>query len=137
MKFGAALILGAFLFYGCLPLPTIPHGLGVVLDKEAFESLRPGEVSRADVLLALGEPRHRLEKDRFLMYEWTVAYGYVIVGGPCQALPIPVTAPHYLCLEFGLDSSLLRREHFRGSLYANPKKAIRKCICADQPEEIE
>jgi hypothetical protein len=137
MKFGATLILGAFLFAGCLPLPTIPHGLGVVLDKEEFESLRPGEATRADVLLNLGEPRHRLEKDRFLMYEWTVAYGYVIVGGGYQAYPIPVTAPHYLCLEFGPDSGLVRREHFIGSLYAHPDKAIRKCTCADQPEETE
>ena len=121
------MLCGVILLAGCLPVPTIPHGLGVVLDKEDFESLRPGEVTRADILMNLGEPRHRLQGDRFFMYEWTVSYGYVIVGGGYQAYPFPVTAPHYLCLEFGTDSKLVRQERITGSLYAKPDKAIQKC----------
>ena len=124
----------ALLIAGCLPVPAVPHGLGVVPDKKAFESLCPGTATRADVLLLLGEPNHRLDDDRFLMYEWIVAYGYVIVGGYTQAYPFPVTAPHYLCLEFGADSRLVRREHLTGSLYAKPDKAIRRCM--QQPEEL-
>jgi hypothetical protein len=127
MKLKAALLFGVFLLAGCLPVPTIPHGLGVVLDKKDLESLRPGEVTRADVLLRLGEPSYRLEEDRFFMYEWTLAYGYVFIGGGYQAAGFPVTAPHYLCLEFGTDSNLLRREQITGSLYSKPDKAIQRC----------
>jgi hypothetical protein len=81
----------------------------------------------------MGEPRHRLDDDRFLMYEWDVAYGYVVVGGGTQAYPIPVMAPHYFCLEFGPDSQLARCDHLVGSLYAKPDKAIRRCM--EPPEK--
>ncbi|MDH3454642.1 MAG: hypothetical protein OEL80_05790 [Desulfuromonadales bacterium] len=121
------LLLLLLLAAGCIPLPAPPHGLGAVLDEESFEKLRPGAASRADVLLALGEPRHRLDGDRFLMYEWSVAYGYVIVGGPAQAYPIPVTVPHYLCLEFADDGQLVRSSQLTGGLYAKPDQAIAHC----------
>jgi len=135
LSISCSVLIGVLLLAGCLPIPVVPHGLGVVPDKEAFESLRPGVTTRADVLLLLGEPNHRFDDDRFLMYEWTVAYGYVIVGGYTQAYPIPVAAPHYLCLEFGLDSRLVRNEHLIGSLYAKPDKAIRRCT--KQSEELD
>ena len=72
MSFRASLVIALFLLAGCLPVPTIPHGLGVVLDKDSFESLRPGESTRADVLFNLGEPQHRLEKDRFFCMNGTL-----------------------------------------------------------------
>jgi len=122
------LLLGALLLAGCFPLPTVPRGLGVVPDKETLESLLPGEASRADVLLLLGEPQHRLDDNRFLMYEWTVAYGSAIVYLVAEVIPVPAVAPHYLCLEFGPDSRLVRREHFTGSLYGEPDKAIMRCM---------
>ena len=135
MRSAAVWLFVAFLFVGCLPVPMIPHGLGVVLDKKDFEALKPGEATRTDILMNLGEPMYRFEADRFFMYEWTVAYGYVIVGGYYQAYPIPVTAPHYLCLEFDTDSMLLRREHLSGFLYSGPGKTIRKC--KGQTEEAQ
>lgn len=131
----AILLLCTLLLFGCLPVPTPPHGIGVVLDKKSFESLKPGEAHRADVLLTLGEPRFRIEKDRFFIYEWTVAYGYVIVGGYLQGYAIPVTAPHYLCLEFGQDSRLVRREHFVVAPYTKADEAIRKCTKQGSPNE--
>ena len=125
--------VGILLLSGCLPVPTLPHALSVVPDKDACEALVIGEATRADVLLLMGDPRYRLEDDRFFMYEWTVSYGYLIVGGYMQAYPIPVIAPHYYCLEFGNDSRLVRREHLIGALYGKPEKAKRKCM--KLPEE--
>jgi len=130
---GLPALIGILFLSGCLPIPTVPHGLEPVPDQEAVDSLRPGGSNRADVLLLLGEPKHRLDNDRFLLYEWLVAYGYVIVGGYTQAYPIPVAGPQYLCFEFGPESHLIRREHLIGSLYAEPDKAIRKCM--NLPEE--
>lgn len=110
---------------GCIPLPVPPHGLGVVPDKEEFESFRTGISKRADVLLALGEPRYRLDEDRFLLYEWTVAYGYLLISGGAV---LPITVPNFLCLEFGSDSRLLRKEHLVGSIYGEPEKAQKRCL---------
>ena len=118
---------------GCLPVPTPPHGIGIVLDEETFESLQPGRANRADVLLTLGKPHHRLSDDRYLIYEWDIAYGYAIVGEYTQAYPIPVTAPHYLCLEFSEDGQLVRRETLTGGLYAKPDKAIERCKNPEKP----
>lgn len=126
-------LLLCLLVTGCIPVPTPPHGIGVVIDEKAFKALLPGEATRADLLLTLGTPQYRLAEDHFLLYEWDVAYGYVIVGGYTQAYPIPVTAPHYVCFEFADDGLLIRRDTFTGGLYAKPDKAIERCM-HPQPE---
>jgi len=125
-------LVGALLLAGCLPIPVVPHGVGVVPDKDAFKSLCSGAATRADVLLLMGEPKYRLD-DAHLMYEWDVAYGYVAIGGGYSSVIIPVMAPHYLCFEFGPDSQLVRCEHLVGSLYGKPAKAMGKCM--KQPEK--
>jgi hypothetical protein len=126
-------ILGICFLPGCIPIPAPPHGLGVVPDMDAIKSFRLQHSTRADVLLKLGEPRYRLDGDRFLIYEWEVAYGYLVIGGPGAAFPLPVSFPHYLCLEFGADSRLVRQDHLIGSIYGKPDKAIRKCM---NPSEV-
>ncbi len=80
------------------------------------------------MLLTLGEPRYRIEGDRFLMYEWDVAYGYLVVGGPQAAYPVPVVAPHYLCFEFGADGRLVRRSTLSGSIFGKADEAIGECM---------
>ena len=130
MTFRKALLCATFLLAGCMP--TIPHGLGVIYDREVYESLRPGEVTRTDVLLTLGEPRYRFGEDRFFMYEWDVVYAWGYIP---FVWFFPVYAPHYLCLEFGPDSYLLRNEHLTGSLYGKPEKAIQKCTRMNQTKK--
>jgi hypothetical protein len=130
--------IGLLLLSGCLPVPTLPHAISVAPDKDVCEVFAIGEATRADVLLLMGDPHYRLDDDRFFMYEWTVSYGYIIVAGGYTALPIPVTAPHYFCLEFGPDSRLVRREHLIGSLYGNPEKAKGKCMkLSEEQDESE
>jgi len=80
------------------------------------------------MLLTLGEPRYRLEGDRFMMYEWDVAYGYLVIGGPQAAYPVPVVTPHYLCFEFGADGRLVRRSTLSGAIYGKPDRAIGECM---------
>ena len=127
------LLFSVFLFVGC-PIPTIPHGNGVVLDNDTFESFQPGEATRADILLNFGEPRYRHEDDQYLIYEWRMTYGYVIIASPAGALPpIPVSWPHYLCLELGPDSYIVRREHLIGSLFRDANEAIQ--VCTNSKEE--
>ena len=83
---------------------------------------------RSDVLLSLGEPRYRLDGDRFLMYEWDVAYGYLLFGGPGAGAVLPLAAPHFLCFEFGEDARLVRQLTLAGAIYAKPDKAIDICM---------
>jgi len=83
---------------------------------------------RSDVLLSLGEPRYRLDGDRFLMYEWDVAYGYLLFGGPGASAVLPLAAPHFLCFEFDENARLVRQLALSGAIYAKPDKAIDKCM---------
>lgn len=124
----ASLLLAA-----CLPIPTPPHDIGPAPDRTAASKLQIGVSKRADVLLILGEPRHRLEEDRFLMYKWDVAYGYILIGGGGGGAAFPASAPHFLCFEFGADGRLLRQSTLSGTLFSqSDKKAISACM---QPTE--
>ena len=125
------ILMGLLFITGCVAIPTVPHNFGVVPDKEAFESFRPGVTVRADVLLLLGEPKHRLSDDRFLMYQWKVAYGYIVIYGGWGLIAVP----HYMCLEFGADSRLIRREYLTGSFLAKPDEAIKRCV--EQAGELD
>lgn len=133
----ALLMLLVTLLSGCIiPVPTPGHSYGPTVDKDTFDALQPGIASRADVLLTLGQPTSRLEDDRYLIYTWTVVHGYtVIVVGYYSGfiLPVPVTTPNYLCLEFGANAELVRRENLRGSLYEKADKAI--TACTQKPEK--
>jgi hypothetical protein len=65
-----------------------------------------------------------------LIYEWDVAYGWLLIAGGAYA---PIIFPHYLCLEFGADSRLVRQDHLIGSIYGKPDKAKKKCM---NPSEV-
>jgi len=122
MKCIATLLISTTLLAGCILVPTPPHGLGMVYDKDSVASMRPGETTRADVLLTLGEPKYRLEDDGFFMYEWSVAYVWLFTIITQQPF-IPIGFPHYLCLEFGADSRITSCNELTGSI----DKAILKC----------
>jgi outer membrane protein assembly factor BamE (lipoprotein component of BamABCDE complex) len=121
------LILGFFLvgtvfIKGCMVVPTVPHDIGVVPDKEAIKIMIPGETTRADVLLLLGEPMTTLNDDQFFMYKWEKAYGYFFIaiqggfGGP-------ITESQYLCIEFGPNSLLVELKYLSGG-----RGAIKRCM---------
>jgi len=130
MNLGAALVFYALILTGCLlpvPVPTsaVHQRPAVVLSNESFNALRPGEATRADVLLSLGEPTSRIDGDQFLLYEWAGDYGFVFIGpfGKDAFL----TALNYLCFEFREDSVLMRRETFTGSSLVISDSAIIEC----------
>jgi hypothetical protein len=62
-----------------LPVPTPPIGSKVISD-EAQQSIKSGTTTRADVLLALGNPYERDDHDRFFAYKWHVSYASLAVG---------------------------------------------------------
>jgi hypothetical protein len=129
----ACLITAAATLSGCLiiPVPTPGHSYGSAVSSSTLDSLKPGEVSRTDVLLAIGEPTRRSDNDHYLIYAWTVVYGYgvLFVGAGYSGgfLPMPVTAPNYLCLEFGPDATLIRRENFTGDMFKKMENPLYEC----------
>jgi outer membrane protein assembly factor BamE (lipoprotein component of BamABCDE complex) len=116
------LLVGTSFIKGCMVIPTVPHDIGVVPDKEAIKIMVPGETTRADVLHLLGEPMATLNDDQFFMYKWEKAYAYFFiyfqggVGGP-------ITESQYLCIEFGADSLLVRLKYLSGG-----RGAIKRCM---------
>lgn len=138
MNLSAALVFYALILIGCLlpvPVPTsaVHQRPTVVLSNESFNALRPGETTRADVLLSLGEPSSRINGDQFLLYEWAGDYGFVFIGpfGKDAFL----TARNYLCLEFGENSVLVRRETFTGSSLGISNSAIIECTKQPQKQK--
>ena len=74
-------LLATALLSACviLPVPTPPIGARVISD-EAQGSIKSGTTTRADVLLALGNPDERQDDDRLFAYKWQVSYASVAVG---------------------------------------------------------
>jgi hypothetical protein len=129
----ACLIIAAATSCGCLliPVPTPGHSYGSTVSSSALDALKPGEVSRTDVLLAIGEPTRRSDNDHYLVYAWTVVYGYGVLfvgaGYSGDFRAFPVTAPNYLCLEFGPDATLVRRENFTGGMFKKMENPLYEC----------
>ena len=74
-----SLALSAALIAGCvvLPVPTPATGSDIVAD-DAIGAVRPGATTRADVLLALGDPTESEDADRFFAYDWKVSHGAIV-----------------------------------------------------------
>lgn len=103
---------------GCLVLPTAPYRVDPTsrrrIQPEQVKALAPGVATRADVLLALGDPEMRLDGERLLLYQWGTASGLFLsesAGGPLAS------SFHDLLFEFD-DTGLLRRSGDLKSLLA-------------------
>jgi len=93
---------------GCIIIPTPSHGGVAAITKETIESFEPGKMTRADVLLRLGDPDKRLEGDRYFVYQWTRTHGYFWVTLAYQLGTGPIRYWHYLGLEFTPDNRVKR-----------------------------
>lgn len=101
---------------GCIIIPTPSHdGVGVIT-KEIIESFEPGKTTRTDVLLRLGDPAKRLEEDRFFVYEWKRAHGYLFSMAPQTDYRLAYS--HYLGLEFTPDNQVKRVKVIDPSWYS-------------------
>jgi hypothetical protein len=100
---------------GCLilPIPTPEHGGTGVLpesDDVLNKILKPGQTSRADVMLQWGTPSETFKDERFIAYDWERIVGYILwvvgyinggIGGTEE-----LKDPHYICLEFDAEGYL-------------------------------
>lgn len=122
------LLVVAALTSGCLalPIPTVEHGQGLG-EEEVVHLFQPGRTTRADVLLALGDPmpQWRAKDERFFYYSWLRQTGYTVIAplpvfvppmgfiGSRSPWAIPWTRHCVLGLEFTPDNRLKRYQYFR------------------------
>ena len=98
---------GLVLLAGCVfPLPE-HGGTGAAIPIEAVNKLIPGTTSRAEVLLALGEPSQRISEDRAFVYRWSRIVGFWGAGIGAAG---DIEMPRRLCLEFDSNGILTRKD---------------------------
>ena len=98
---------GLVLLAGCVfPLPE-HGGTGAAIPIETVNKLIPGTTSRAEVLLALGEPSQRISEDRAFVYRWSRIVG---MWGAGIGAAGDIEMPRRLCLEFDSNGILTRKD---------------------------
>jgi hypothetical protein len=121
---------------GCviLPIPTPAHGGAGVITEESVESLEAGKVTRADLLLKLGDPAERLQEDRFFVYRWELTYGYLMWAisflGPGAGVGDinALTGDHFLLVEFLPDNRLRRLKFITPTMFHRTREQVDELI---------
>ena len=72
MTIFAFLLISSSCIYIPIPAIELSSQKGVI-DQGLIKSLKQGETTREDLLLLVGEPDARYEKDRYFVYEWEAA----------------------------------------------------------------
>jgi hypothetical protein len=105
-------LLFAFFALGCIIIPTPQHYVGgrFDIDYATIDSVKPGETSKGDLLLRLGEPDLIVKEERVLGYRWQKAQAYFFVGGPGGGGGAPIMTTYLFLLEFDEKNILLRAE---------------------------
>jgi outer membrane protein assembly factor BamE (lipoprotein component of BamABCDE complex) len=117
------------LFSGCLYIPTSDHKVtGNSILEGSISLLKPGAITREEVLVRFGEPTARSESGRFYFYAWeaTKAYfAYAIGGGYSAAVGAgPIRADRMLVLEFGADDLLIRVDRLNVGAFTERREAM-------------
>ena len=108
----AALLTAALAAQGCvIVLPSPPVKLNEV-GAETLARLRPGNTTRVDVLMALGDPTKRLDGDRVFFYDWEEIHWVGAVGVPGGGEPFAIGDTHRLAIEFSADGTIARLQRF-------------------------
>jgi hypothetical protein len=111
------------LLAGCIPIPT-PGWVESEIPTATIAAIVPGKTTRADVLLALGDPEDRLGGDTGFVYPWAEVLGTVSFwfGAPV-AMPvggIKGNVCHKLVVKFQPTGEVARVKHFAGQTsYSN------------------
>ena len=107
----ATALVAAALLAGCIIVPTPPIPIDGVPDAKVA-ALKPGLTTRADVLMAFGDPTLRMEDDRYFVYDWSEVHGEGAVGGAPGAYLFEIWDTHRLAIEFSADGRIERLQRF-------------------------
>jgi len=102
-----------------IPTPDVGHlsGRAVIVDDD-METLKAGEgiITRKQVLLMLGDPNERYNRDQYFCYGWErmIGFWFIAAGGPYGPAGVGggfVGKDHWLCMQFAPDARLIHVEH--------------------------
>ena len=83
---------------------------------DVIEPLKVGKSTRADVLIALGEPRIVSVDERYFAYTARQLHAVLIVGGAYSAQAVPIATTHFLVVEFAPNGTISKLDSVTGSL---------------------
>jgi len=110
-----------------------------MISDEVMNLFIPGKTTRADVLLRIGMPTQTFEEDRYFLYHWEAAVGYIFFGYGYSGAGGANRNLHYLCLEFTSDHTLKRYKHFEqgvlGVLGKHPENEILEWMRSGNAQE--
>ncbi len=83
---------------------------------DVIEPLMVGKSTRADVLMALGEPPIVSVDERYFAYMAGQLHAVLIVGGGYSAHAVPISTTHFLVVEFAPNGTISKLDSVTGSL---------------------
>ena len=111
MRLAALLTLVPVLQACILPLPS--ETLHAV-PEQAAGAFAPATSNRADVLLRLGDPSRRDERDSHFVYEWETVHSGVVLGFPIPFAVVFEVSCHCLAVRFLQDGLVADLKQFDG-----------------------
>jgi len=102
-----------------IPMSDVGHLSGrAPISDDDMHTLKAGEgvITRKQVLLMLGEPNERYNRDEYFCYAWERIIGLWLIaaGGPYGPAGVGgdfVGKDHWLCMQFDPDTRLVHVEH--------------------------
>ena len=103
-----------------IPIPMDRHTLDsrTNVREETTTTIIPGQTTKEDVFLALGEPDEVSPDGSRLVYRWTKVKLVLIIVGPGGGASIPITKGYKLIITLDERGVVLHRE-FHGELEDN------------------
>jgi len=112
-----------------VPLPDVGHKSGrAVISEKDMDTLKAGEgaITRKQILLILGDPNERYNRDEYFCYAWERMIGFWMIAGADPsgyggffAAGDTIGKVHFLCMQFNPDSRLAHIEHIESELFGD------------------
>lgn len=117
----SSLLAASILVAGCVPIPIVPMSSSEITEA-SLQAIQPMTSTRADVLLALGDPTvrgHGDFADSYFIYDWGRFHGgmvFVLVGytGMLPVGGVGSGSCNSLAIQFTVDGRVARIGRFSG-----------------------
>lgn len=102
---------------------------------DVIEPLKVGKSTRADVLMALGEPPIVSVDETYFAYRAGQLHAVLIVGGAYSAHAVPIATTHFLVVEFAPNGTISKLDSVTGSLKGHCAVEL-TCLTADGSPDL-
>ncbi len=109
-------LIFSFTFLVLLTGCVVPVFQEAPFKDDVIEPLKVGKSTRADVLMALGEPPIVSVDERVFAYTAGQLHAVLIVAVGYQAAALPIATTHFLVVEFAPNGTISKLDSVTGSL---------------------